>query len=309
MSVAGRLFLHGLYQPWCRLRDLWLDGGPSQRRLTETGRLEMEAAARCLPMLKDPVDSSSATLEIHLLTGRRYWFQTAFLLHSLAPHVRLQPILHDDGTLAGSPELGLLLQQCPAARLEAPSDTEARLDLHLPRKRFPALRSRRDSLVLMRKILDVHAGRLGRSLFLDSDMLCVSRPDLLIELYLKGVSPFHMADVTDAYGYPPAFLDALAKHPVPRRVNTGILALQSDSIDWQQLERICAVLNERPHYFQEQALFASVLATQDPIRLPSADYLVLPGRSDTHRPKAAILHFVAHSKRWYYQHAWRQFAP
>jgi len=135
------------------------------------------------------------------------------------------------------------------------------------------------------------------------------RPDLLIELYEKQATPFHMDDVTNAYGYTLNHLDSIAGRPVPRRVNTGILSLCSESIDWERLEHVCAVLNNKPHYFQEQALIANVLIEQNPMRLPSADYLVLPQRDDAYHPKAAILHFVAHSKRWYYQHAWRKFSP
>jgi len=308
MSLAGRIFLHSFHQPWGRLRDLWLDGGPRQRRLTEAGRLAMLAAASQLPAIQPPTDPAAPEIELQLLTGQRYWFQTAFLLTSLAPHARIRATLHDDGTLAGTPALQSLLRIAPGSRLEPIVETEARLDATLPRSRFPALRSRRDDLVLMRKLLDVHVGRTGWRLFLDSDMLFLARPSLLLELDRSRARPLHMTDVDNAYGYPVAELDRLAGHPVPRRVNTGLLGLRSETIDWDDLERVCAELNRRPHYFQEQALFAHILSRQDPLALPAADYRVLPDRTETLHPRAVLHHFVAHSKRGYYQLTWHRFA-
>jgi hypothetical protein len=308
MSLAGHIYLHVLYQPWCKLVDLWNDGGPLQRHHTAIGRQEMTLAANHLLPITEPRDPAAPTLEIQLLTGSRYWFQTAFLLRSLAPFVRLLPIIHDDGTLAGSPERDELQRIIPSIEFADRRETEIRLDDCLPRSRFPALRSRHDDLVLMRKILDVHAGRTGWRLFLDSDMLCLKRPNELLQRNEERIQPFHMTDVANAYGYPLEQLDQLAGRPVPRFVNTGMLGMHSEVIDWPDLERVCAKLNARPHYFQEQALIAHVLSRQTPAALPVADYRVLPNRRETENPQAVLHHFVAHSKRWYYQTTWRRFA-
>ena len=98
MSATGRLLYLGYHRPAAWLGDLIKDGGPRQRRLTEHGRLAMIEAATRLPSLPA---APPAAPRVHFLTGARYWHQTAFLLTSLAPHLPLRPVVHDDGTLAG----------------------------------------------------------------------------------------------------------------------------------------------------------------------------------------------------------------
>ena len=307
-TSPGRLLYLGYHLPVAKLRDLVKDGGPRQRRLTELGRLAMIDAASRLPSL-DPVPEDAP--RVHFLTGSRYWHQTAFFLVSLHPHLPVRPVIHDDGTLAGAPA-DALRRLCPSVEIITDSQARERLDRVLPASSFPRLRARRDAWVLFRKILDVHAGETGWNLFLDSDQLCFRRPSLLADWLGGPDSPLHMTDVGDAYGCPLAQLDAIAGRPVPRRVNTGILGLRSDAIDWQKMEWFCEQLDAcaHPHYYHEQALVALWLAgASHRIATPLEDYVVLPNSAEGRNPGAVWHHYVAHSKRWYCQHRWRDFAP
>lgn len=303
----GRLLYLCFHAPIGRVREHFRDGGPAERARTELGRTAMEAAACQLPALPNP---ESDAPEVHFLTGRRFWFQTAFLLTSLAPHLHLRAVLHDDGSL-DEPTRERLLNLAPGARVVGDAEARERLDTLLPAARFPRLRARREDLVLFRKILDVHAGRPGWNLFLDSDQLALRRPALLADWLKAPDAALHMTDVGDAYGCPARALDRIAGTFVPRRVNTGILGLRGDTVDWERMEHHCAALDGlmRPHYYHEQALVALHLATQ-PARLatPPGDYVVLPRPPEARAPRAVWHHYVAGSKRWYYQARWQPFA-
>jgi hypothetical protein len=40
---------------------------------------------------------------------------------------------------------------------------------------------------------------------------------------------------------------------------------------------------------------------------PAADYVTLPPPAEARRCSAVMHHYVAGSKRWYFQHNWRRF--
>lgn len=306
MSFLGRALYHVWHRHYGPLRDLWLDGGPRQRQRTEAGRLEMLAAAHRLP---PPAPSTGAApLTVHLMTGAKYWHQTAFCLWSLARHTPrpVHPIILDDGSLTSRPR-DLLLRLFPSTRFLAPADVTARLDSALPATRFPVLRARRAEFALLRKLTDVHAGLTGWRLFLDSDMLFFHQPDFLLAWLDDPNRPLRGEDVGNAYGYPLELLAELAGRPVAERVNTGTLGLRGDEIDWDRLEFWCRELQTRVglHYYQEQALTALLLAGRDCAVPPSTDYVVLPRPPEALACRAVMHHYVAHSKRWYYQRNWR----
>lgn len=307
MSFLGKLIYQCYHLPQGKVDKFFSGGGPFERKRTERGEAAMREAALHLSPL--PPAAPDAT-EIHFLTGQRYWHQTAFLLASLASHLSIRPVLHDDGTLPGQ-ALDALLRLAPGARAELDAPTLERIEHFLPESRYPLLRARRRSLVLFRKLIDVHAGQTGWRLFLDSDQLCFRRPDFLIDWIGAPRAPLHMADVLDAYGCPVSTLSEIAGRPVPSRVNTGILGLRSETIDWDRLEHALAALDTkmRPHYFHEQALTAIHLADY-PARLvtPARDYVVLPRPPEALAARAVIHHYVDTSKRWYFQHNWHRFA-
>jgi hypothetical protein len=195
----------------------------------------------------------------------------------------------------------------PGSRVLSAAENEAHLNRVLPVARFPSLRNQRLTYLHLRKLTDVHAGHQGWRLVLDSDMLFFRRPDALLAWLAAPTRPVHMLDVHDAYGYPAATLAALAGRPVPACVNVGICGFRSEALDWDLLEHWAAQLIARhgTSYYLEQALVALLAATTDPLRLPRADYLLMPALAECQRPTAALHHYVDLSKRGYFRHAWR----
>jgi hypothetical protein len=303
---AGRIWYQVYHRPLGAVRTCIRDGGPIEQWRTARGRRDMEAAAdRTLPPLPEPPAGSP---EIRLLTRAALWYQTAFFLRSLAPFQPVRPVIHDDGTLDPR-TMERLRRVVPFARFVSSAEAEAALDRVLPSSRYPWLRRRRSELVLFRKILDIHAGARGWNLFCDSDMLVFRAPRLLSDWLRAPSAAIHMTDVVRSYGYEMPLLEELAGGPVPDRVNTGILGIRSDAIDWDRMEAWCRELIARAgtHYYQEQALAALLLSGQAHAALPVADYLVLPTDPEATEKRAVIHHYVAGSKRSYFRHNWRPF--
>lgn len=301
----GRLAYRLWFQPVGRVKGMLAAGGPLEVRRTESARREMETAARSLSSLPS---AQQDPLELHVLTGSRFWYQTAFCLWTFAKHSgrRLRPILYDDGTLAK--EHILALQRLfPAARVYSTDELASRIDHCLPLTRFPYLRERRDHYPNIRKLLDVHAGQTGWKLVLDSDLLFFRQPCLLVQWLTAPAKPLHAVDCQTSYGYPTSLLRELAVAPVAERVNAGIAGLESGALDWDKLEFWCRTLVERngTHYFLEQALLAMLLAGRDCAVAPSADYITRPDALQARDCRAVMHHYVAESKRWYFRHCWR----
>jgi len=302
--TPGRLVYLAYHRPLASLARSWREGGPWQQWLDARGRRAMVAAARELPPLPAPPTTAP---EVFLLTGQRFWYQTAFCLHSLARHAGpLRPVLIDDGTFDDT--LAAEAQRIfPGARVERTADIERRLDAALPAAQFPTLRSQRLTYIHLRKLTDVHAGLRGWRLVLDSDMLFFRAPTALRAWLAAPDRPIHMLDVQDAYGYPAATLAELAGRPVPSLVNVGVCGFRSDSVDWVKLESWAARLLARhgTSYYLEQALVALLLADAEPLVLPTTDYRLMPDIAECLHPTAALHHYVDLSKRGYFRHAWR----
>jgi len=306
MITPGRILYLLWHKPRAEFRQCLADGGPLEQWKTARGRAAMEQAAWSLP---PPPARGGAPLAPYLLTGRRFWYQTAFCLWTFAQQSRrdLAPVIIDDGSL--SPEQAAALRRIfPAATIRSNAENTARLDTHLPRDRFPALRHRIDEYPLLRKLTDPHVGSTGWKLFIDSDLLFFHRPELLINWLDAPARPLRSTDIQNAYGYPLTLLAELAGQPVPELVNTGLIGLRSEEIDWERQEFWCRTLIERQgtHYYQEQALVALLLAGRPHVTAPIADYVTLPRPPEAHDCRAVMHHYVADSKRWYFRDNWRR---
>jgi hypothetical protein len=300
----GRLLYLLWHRPKAALARSRREGGPWQQWLDARGRQEMQAAATTLgPWPAPRIDAP----EVYFLTGRRFWYQTAFCLHSLRQQGGdVRAVFVDDGSFTDA-LVEEMQRQFPGSRVLRAADTAAHLDACLPAARYPTLRAQRQTYLHLRKLTDVHAGRRGWRLVLDSDMLFFRRPEALLQWLAAPTRPIHMLDVHDAYGYPAQSLAALTPAPVPEKLNVGICGFFSESIDWDYLEHAATTLI-RQHgtsYYLEQALVALLASTTQPQRLPSNDYLLLPAETECRHPTATLHHYVDLSKRGYFRHAWR----
>jgi hypothetical protein len=111
-----------------------------------------------------------------------------------------------------------------------------------------------------------------------------------------------------SYHYSQSLIEELVGQPVTSRLNVGIVGLNSDQIDWQQVEYWIKALErvEGSSYLLEQALTAMIAAGQVPIIANEKDYIVLPAVKEVNHPVAVMHHYVDRSKEWYYKSAWRK---
>lgn len=302
----GRLWLALYHRPVARVRASLREGGPWQQKRTEHGRNAMEAAA---VMLSPPSQTSGAPVVLHLLTGRRFWYQTAFCLHTFATHAGrpVHPIIYDDGTLAAEYRM-VLARLFPATRFVGIDETHTRLDMLLPRAQFPVLRERWGHYPNLRKLIDPHLGSTGWKLVIDSDLLFFRSPTFLLRWLDQPEQPLHAVDTQRSYGYSDALLARHAAAPLADKLNVGLCGLRSEELDWHRLERLCAALidAEKTNYYLEQALVAVLLASRACAVAPADDYVTLPRPPEALACRAVMHHYVAESKRWYFQHNWRR---
>jgi hypothetical protein len=306
---AGRLFYQVWHRPIAWARRMARDGGPIEQWRTAAGARAMESAASELP---PPTSGAGRPLELHVLTGRRFWFQTAFCLHSLATRSGrpLLPSIYDDGSL-GPTEREHLTRIFPGVRFTAREETVVRLDRLLPAAQYPFLRERWERYPNIRKLTDPHAGSSGWKLVLDSDLLFYHPPGLLVEWLDAPDRPLHAIDAEKSYGYSDSLLARLASAPLHPRLNVGLCGLKSEELDWERIEYLCRELitAERTHYYLEQALVAVLLAGRECAIAPADDYVTLPRPPEADACRAVMHHYVAEAHRVYFQRNWRKCFP
>jgi len=306
MSFIGK----ALYQIWHRpvgaVGSVFAAGGPWEVALNNRGRSAMLEAAENLPLLEN---QTGAPLELHLLTGRRFWDMSAFCLWSFAlqSHRPLIPVIYDDGTITAEVRAPLL-RVFPAARFVSQQETIARLDQYLPVEKYPVLRERWVNYPNIRKLLDPHVGRSGWKLVVDSDLLFFREPRFLINWLDQPDRPLHALDCETSYGYTRELMQQLAGKPVADLVNVGLTGLNGREIDWDQLEHWCRILieKEKTSYFLEQAVIAMMVADRECTIAPASDYVTKPLRPEATDCRAVMHHYVANSKKWYFQSNWKR---
>lgn len=308
MSLTpGRLLYLFWHQPFSVVRKSWREGGPIHQWLDARGRAAMRAQAARLPQPR--VDESAAPVELHLLTGRNYWDQAAFCLWSFgtAAGRPVRAFVYDDGSLDAA-GIEALTRAVSELRVVRHADLRAHLEEHLPRQKFPALRDRWEVYPHIRKLIDPHLGSTGWKLVVDSDLLFFRRPDFVLGWLDRPDRPFHAVDCEETYGYPRERLEQLCGATLPVRCNVGLTGLQSEALDWEELERWCAALLDRGRgsYYLEQGLVAMLASRQACAVAPADDYLTLPRPPEDRACTAVMHHYVAESKRRYFRSNWKK---
>jgi hypothetical protein len=300
----GKLKLYGYYRPMGLIRQSIAEGGPIEQIKTERGRLQMVEAARKLPVLKCLPDPHGA--KVNYLSGAKFWYQTLFCFVSLQRNspFRITPFIHDDGTLDAETQ-STISRVIPWAVFIEARTIEEKLDRLLPESSYPSLRARRREYPHLRKLTDIHLGQTDWGLVLDSDVLFFRRPDAVLE-WFESPRAIYMQDIQSAYGYSPELMHELAGCSVPEKVNVGLYALDRKLIDWTLMEGWCRtqIEREKSNYLQEQGLTALLLAIQKASSLSAAEYILMPDIEEGSAPRATLHHYVAQSKRSYFQKAW-----
>lgn len=287
---------------WRRFRNL----GAASYFFLESWSAEMERSVATLP----PLDRSGDPVDLWFLTGRRFWYQTAYCAWTFGKHAS-RPVnlnLVDDGTLEAK-HVNALRRLFESVEVIDHATSREQLLALLPSEHFPTLNLRWNDYVHLRKLINVHLGQTGPRLVLDSDMLFFARPTLLLDwLDIPGSRlPIYMTDCVESYGYSQTLLQELAGAPLPDKLNVGICGLNSEQIDWEQLEAWSARLlaQEGTSYFLEQALVAILVARTSGVQVPASDYVTLPSKHQVERGIGVLQHYVAASKSDYFQSAWR----
>lgn len=306
MALLGKIAYHGWYRPYGFCRDFFKENGFLHEQINQYHGRRMARAVLALRPLPAPAGGFHVA---HYLTGRNFWHLSTLAAYSLQQHTggAVQPVFHSDGRL-DPPTISRLRSLFPAARFVTDADQQALLDAHLPPTRFPSLRELWPRFVLLRKLISVHAGRQGWNLFLDSDTLFLRRPDFLLSWLERPDAPVCMQDMADAYGYDRALLDRLAGHPLPPKVNTGLIGLHSPSVDWIRLECYARelVASKGIDHFLEQAMTAMLLAGQRFHYAPPADYFIPTDFAACRERTGCFHHYAGPARKWLYRHAWLQ---
>jgi hypothetical protein len=282
--------------------------GAANYAAMQVGRRRMRAAASRLPAASREAGPDAG--DIHFLTGEGHWHLTAFCARSLLQHTpgaNLRIVLHDDGTLA-APHVEALARVLPRMHVVWQVEEREQLETSLPAERFPVLRERRFVHPFFRK-LHIWATTAEPRLYLDSDMLFYRRPEALLAWLRAADRPCHLIDAPgDFYGYDRALLASLTGSTVPAALNTGVVGMRGDIVDWERLEFWAGRLADEGgvNAWLEQVLTAMALAGESVETLARDDYQVTPDRAETLQPRAVMHHYTGTSRAWYYRFAWRR---
>lgn len=295
-------------QPRSKWRTYQKFGGYFAYRQMYKAEDEMRKSSAQIKVIA--ADNDLPSLEVSFLTGKKYWHQTVFCAYSLQKHSPnpIRFIFYDDGSF--TPELVRQYQaQIPISQFITLSEIEARLALTLPKEKYPYLHHKREVYKHIRKLTDVYAGNQGWKLMLDSDMLFIQSPKLMLQWLQNPSEPFHILDSETSYGFSLQIMGDLANASIKEKINVGALGLHSSMVDFDKLEYWAKTLetNHGTSYYLEQALSAMLIGNQVCTVGPSIDYIVYPTQNQVEIKAGVLHHYVDVSKKWYFQTAWKYF--
>ena len=332
--TLGRFAYLFYHRPAGRVRTCIREGGPVEQWKTEKGRRGMEAAAWRLPSIVGSRQSSVVSteietsgnsshvtrhtslssggkpLEVHMLVGTRFWFMAAYALVSLQRQIDRAVHVHfyDDGTLEPT-QRDKLETLAAAVTFHDRGGIDARIERYLPEEKFPFIRERLRNYPNLKKLTDPHVGSTGPKLVMDADILFFSPPVELLQWFDAPETILCATDVTESYGYSRPLMEKLTGAPIPTDINVGITGLQSEILDWEELESWCRdlITREKTNYYLEQALVAMLCAGRPSTQLGLARYVTGPTDEQVLAKDGVMQHYVDLSKKEYFRSAWRRF--
>lgn len=304
--TPGRFIYNLYYQPLSKIRII-LKQGLKNHIATRRGAKKM--MAHSLNLKETHSNNDKPRFLVYFLTGKKYWYQTAFCLYSLqkcTTEVQIDAVFIDDGSLDVQ-LIGQINRQFPSSTVKTQAEINKRIEEHLPYSQFPLLNKKRKIYPQIRKLLDVHVGDSGWKLVLDSDMLFFKNPEQIAAWLKNTNSPFFLYDPVTSYHYSFELMQSLRNQKVTANLNVGAIGLKSESIDWSSLEHWVATMekSEGSSYYLEQALSAMLVAGQEIEIADPARYIVLPNKQEATIPSAIMHHYVADSKESYLKESWK----
>jgi hypothetical protein len=299
--------INKLYRyPKAKLARINKFGGYIEYQKMMRGQKAMELASFDLP----PVESYPNGLPIYFLTGEKFLYQTLFCIHSLSKHSseKFKFILIDDGSFSAS-LIKRINKQLPHSGIITEEVIEKNLEKNLPETKYFTLRKKRREYPHIKKLIDIHTlDNRGWKLVLDSDMLFFEYPTAMVQWLKKTSQPLHMIDCTESYGYSRPLMEQLCRSAIPQKINVGAIGLNSEAIDWTDVESWVKTLEdtEGRSYYLEQALSAMLLAGKNCTVLKENKYIVNPDDKAILSGAGILHHYVDLSKKGYYTEAWRK---
>jgi len=267
----------------------------------------MMEASQNLP----PIISYTNGLTIYFLTGKKYLYQTLFCAFSLTKtsKEKFQFVLVDDGSFDESFDRQVK-KQMPGVQIITTKMIEANLAQNLPKTRYPYLHHKREIYPHIKKLTDIHTiDTTSYKLVLDSDMFFWNEPTELTNWLKTPNGCLYMLDSEESYGYDKELMETLCGFTIPDLMNVGAFGVNSNSINWNNIENWAKSLEEKQgaSYFLEQALSAMVVASQTKTILNAEEYIVNPEINTSDLNKDKLHHYVDLSKKYYFETAWKKF--
>ncbi|MBB6235496.1 hypothetical protein HDC90_000093 [Pedobacter sp. AK013] len=268
---------------------------------------QMQKASENLP----PIISNHNGFPIYFLTGKKYLYQTLFCALSLTKSCKetFRFILIDDGSF-DQDLINQVKQQMPNVKLILKNEIENNLELKLPTSAYPFLHQKRKIYPHIKKLTDIHTiDDNPFKLVLDSDMLFWNEPTELIDWLKNPNGCIYMLDSEESYGYDKALMETLCGFTIPNLMNVGTFGVNSNSINWNNIENWAKSLEEKQgaSYFLEQALSVMVVANQKKTILNKEEYIVNPHERGSTFNRSKLHHYVDLSKRHYFENDWKAF--
>lgn len=256
----------------------------------------------------NPVVSHPHGLPVYFLTGKKYIYQTLFCIQSLtkATSKPFRFVLVDDGSFDAKliKHINRLL---PGAKVIDASVINKNLESKLPKAAFQQLHQKREVYPHIKKLTDIHTITEDPwKLVLDSDMLFWNEPAEIINWLMAPDKPLHMVDCEQSYGYSVSLMESLCCTSVKPLVNVGAIGLNSDHINWRNIQHWVKLLEEKEgtSYYLEQAITAMLIGDVNAVELDSSRYIVSPDKTAIEHKNGTLHHYVDLSKEGYYKTAW-----
>ncbi len=303
MSFAGKLAYKYLFKPIIApLKD---NGGTLGYYKVKSGQTQMKKASKDLiiPDFKNLKEE----VAVCAVAGKNNWYQMIFCLYSFYTQLgfNLKTVVIDDGTLDEAFHL-IIKKQLPYVEIISHEEAHQKVISYFPGNIYPVISGLFDKFVVFKKLFHARILIKGPVLVLDADMLFYKRPDALIKWIHTSEKPVYMYDKYTIYG--PQTDELLKKNVIKANVNTGIIGLNNDLLNWNEIENFAGeyLQNGPLTYLMEQALYAMYLNKKEAICLPMEDYEILPEKAEAQDPKAVMHHYPTEYRKYYYRFAWRK---
>jgi hypothetical protein len=269
---------------------------------------QMKRAARKLRTIRLSQDK---LLQASFLTGEKYWHQTLFCAYTLARSLDGQVgiKLYSDGTLTDE-HIECIGKVLPGVESTSELEVIKILDAVLPEQNFPTLRHLRKWHPFFRRLIDIHTSP-SWTLHLDSDMLFLSKPRQVLAAYQSKTSVYMKERLADSY-----FVDTIENlrdnHGINclKKVNGGMVAYDSDRIDYNDLEKKAKYLLQKfpdagPAQV-EQTLMSYILYLQTAVALNEDEYAIFYDKRPQFSDLQTVRHYIFKAKFPYFTKEWKK---